>query len=124
MLNKNPKHFFLLGRFHEAVTRFDWNMSLNLDLLHYQELVRANEDINYWIKWQEATKYLRQYTLEHLNKTKPRWDAFNPKSDQPNIMIVLPNFSGLAHEQQFGRSLKRLRNQYNLKFSTHILYLT
>jgi hypothetical protein len=123
--DKRARHFFLLGCFHEAIENLNYDRAYYHDQLHYQEIIRSSEDWHYWNKWQRATIAKRLTLCAKLLGTVNTLDVKmqSAEFDEGTVLAALPNYSGLAHEQQFSRSINKLSLRGE-KINLHVAYGT
>jgi hypothetical protein len=119
--DKPSLHRNLLAQWELAIADGDFEKAIVLDSFHYNNLVKRDEDVSYWDKWQSDT-------LASRNKLSALFDKINPLSPAPTnaekkFVIVFHNFSGLAHETQLARNLNYLRkNLQPLNFEVVYLF--
>jgi hypothetical protein len=117
---KQSLHQRLLDQWRAAIADGDFEKAVRLDNFHYNNLVKLNEDVGYWDKWQLDTLELRHKLSALFSTISPSRIA--PPHPEKKLAIVFHNFSGLAHEAQLARNLSYLRkNGYRLDFD--IVYL-
>jgi hypothetical protein len=118
--DKLSLHRHLLWQWELAVKEGDFEKAVLLDSVHYNNLVKRDEDVTYWDKWQSDT-------LASRNKLSSLFDKISPlrtvsQHPEKKFAIIFHNFSGLAHETQLARNLSYLRkNVQPLNFD--VIYL-
>jgi hypothetical protein len=105
--DKPSLHRHLLVHWELAIANGDFEKAIVLDSFHYNKLVKRDEDVVYWDKWQSDTLACRNKLSALFDKINPQRPSFtNPEE---KFLIVFHNFSGLAHETQLARNLSYLR---------------
>jgi hypothetical protein len=118
---KSLNHSKILNEWKIAIGNGDYERAIQLDFFHYTNLVKANEDVNYWDKWQSDTFSVRVNICKKHTELSPNRDT--GAIDYANkFAIVHHNYSGLAHEVQLSRNIQFLRRQgFQLDFD--VIYL-
>lgn len=118
--NKHKLHQTLLREWLAAVDRGDFERAIGIDNLHYNELVKKNEDVAFWDRWQTDTLACRRRLTARIEGLCPPVSLDN-STDRP-CLIVYHNYSGLAHETQFARNMAWLR-RHDMPIRVEIAYL-
>jgi len=117
---KNELHQYCLQNWTDAIYNGDFERAISFDVAHYIELVKKNEDVNYWNKWQSDTLNTRRLLVENFNKKLPLQIPVNDGINR--FIIVHYQYSGLAHETQLARNMDWLRKN-GVNFNVEIVYL-
>jgi hypothetical protein len=118
---KSQLHQKILTRWLTAVSCGDFEQAIRLDFHHYSNLVKSNEDIRYWDRWQKDTHPMRSQLTNRFQRDTPTRISPN-QQEYIRFAIVHHNYSGLAHEVQISRNIQFLRRQgYYLDFK--VIYL-
>ena len=95
----------------------DYNRACKIELETYNHCINPTESLAAWDEWQEQTARQRLLLCEYYCQAFPS----RPQVGNGRLGIVLHNFSGLAHEQQVGRQIKKLI-QTSGDFKVYIIY--
>ena len=117
----NPSYLDFFNLWTDAVNKENFELAANLDALFYQEFVRKNESLAMWDKWQKITFDRRKKITNFFKKINPSI-SHSKNSETKNVAVIYDQFSGLAHETQFARSLKFLKKNSDIKFNLFIVY--
>lgn len=119
-VDKPKLHQTLLREWRAAVDLGDFERAIGIDNLHYNELVKKNEEVAYWDRWQTDTLPYRRRLTARIESLCPSLES-NDASEGP-CLIVYHNYSGLAHETQFARNMHWLR-QHDVPLHVEVVYL-
>lgn len=109
--NEKPGlHRKILALWHAAIDAGDFEKAIRLDFYHYENLVKATEDLGYWDRWQDDTHAARLALVERMLSAAPSRLSASASGDH-KFAIVNHNYSGLAHEVQLSRNIQYLRRQ-------------
>ena len=90
----------------------DYNRACRLELDAYNTCIKPTESLAAWNEWQARTAPQRLLLSNYYCRAFPSGE----QTANGRVAIVLHNFSGLAHEVQFGRQLKKVLKEFiNLK---------
>jgi hypothetical protein len=92
----------ILKKWQDAIAKSKYEIAINLDLFHYINIVKKNENTEYWDKWQNETFADRLSIVKKIDEIYPLRKIKNKNQKK---LIVMPNYSGLAHEIQISRNL-------------------
>lgn len=81
----------------------DYNQACKFELDAYNHCIKPTESLAAWNEWQCRTEAQRSFLSEYYCRAFPS----GGQTGNGRAAIVLHNFSGLAHEVQFGRNLKK-----------------
>ncbi|MEB3211879.1 MAG: hypothetical protein VKL39_11020 [Leptolyngbyaceae bacterium] len=113
-------HKDLLYQWMSLVNKGHFEKAVAIDQIHYNELVKKSEDVNYWDRWQRDTVASRKDLTRRFEEIRPT-TPFHIKRGSPTL-IVHHNFSGLAHETQLARNIDWLRS-HGEEINIEIVYL-
>jgi hypothetical protein len=113
-------HQYCLSLWNDAVHKGNIELAIKIDFEHYNKVVKPCESKYFWDLWQNSTYPLRKVLTEQAYTMIPI--IHNNNFESKNFLIILPNYSGLAHEQQLSRNLRYLWSE-NYSFEFEIVYL-
>jgi hypothetical protein len=119
-MDKNKVHQTLLEEWHKAVDLGDLERAIDIDNFHYNELVKKNEQVAYWDRWQSETLPHRRRLTASISAQRPSLDVVD--TGERRCLIVYHNCSGLAHETQFARNVAWLRD-HDTPVNIEVAYL-